>query len=71
MRWPISDNMSRMCGYLDKATGLFYRWKVLPWGTNVAPFIQQTLMTAVKRWLEDKFPFVSAYVFYDDFLVCG
>lgn len=39
MRWPVSEIMSEMCGIFDAATGKFYRWKVLAWGTNPAPFI--------------------------------
>lgn len=60
-----------MCGYLDEATGRFYRWKCLPFGSNASPAIQQGLMVAVKNWLVRTYRTVSAFVFYDDFLVVG
>jgi hypothetical protein len=39
MRWDISESLSRMCGLFDPYSGKYYRWRVLPWGTNIAPFI--------------------------------
>lgn len=71
MRWPVPKILSEMFGIYDQATGRYYRWKVLAWGTNIAPFIQQTLMQAVVEWLKAEMPGISAFVYLDDFLVVG
>ncbi len=73
MHWPLHEDVKRKCGVIDVVTNTYYRWNVLPWGTNIAPFIQQTIMISVCSYLarsmqRDEID-VRFYVYYDDFLI--
>ena len=66
MHIDISDKFASYSGF--QYGGDFYKYKNLPWGTSIAPFVLQSFTESISDMLRDKFQ-VNTRVYLDDFLI--